>query len=295
LYFYAKYFKLMKKTTSLNQSKLAGYTAVVGAIVAGGAANAQITYMDVNPDVVVDSNTTLINPYAIDFNNDANPDIVFGVAHIEGAGSSFTYKGALAYAAFPTNNAIIAADTAVMASALDCGVAVSAAATFGTDSYGNFGYAALINGSIPFTSTTTPFLGATDKYLGVKFTAASGTHYGWVKLSVAANAETITVKEYAFNATPDAAINTCQTAGIENVSVEDKVSIKTTLNDATINVTPDLVGGSISMISMSGQVVKTIAISDVNTTISFEGIDSGIYSVVANFEAGSVNKRVYVK
>ena len=77
--------------------------------------------------------------------------------------------------------------------------------------------------------------------------------------------------------------------------VEDKVSIKTTLNDATINVTPDLVGGSISMISMAGQVVKTIVISDVNTTISFEGIDSGIYSVVANFEAGSVNKRVYIK
>ena len=49
------------------------------------------------------------------------------------------------------------------------------------------------------------------------------------------------------------------------------------------------------MISMAGQVVKTIVISDVNTTISFEGIDSGIYSVVANFEAGSVNKRVYVK
>ena len=285
----------MKKTTSINKSKLAGYTAVAGAIVAGGAANAQITYMDINPDVVVDSNTTLINPYAIDFNNDATPDIAFGVAHIEGATSSFTYKGALAYAAIPAANAIIAADTATMAAALDCGVAVSAASIFGNDTYGNFGYAALINGTIPFTSTTTPFLGATDKYLGVKFTAASGTHYAWVKLSVAANAETITVKEYAFNATPGATINTCQTAGIEDVSVENKVTIKTTLNDATINVTPDLIGGSISMVSMSGQVVKTIAISDVNTTISFEGIDFGIYSVTANFESGSVNKRVYVK
>ncbi len=285
----------MKKITSINKSKLAGYTAVAGAIVAGGAANAQITYMDVNPDVVIDSNTTLINPYAIDFNNDATPDIVFGVGHIEGATSSFTYRGALAYAAFPATNAIIAADTAVMASALDCGVAVSAASIFGNDTYGNFGYAALINGSIPFSSTTTPFLGATDKYLGVKFTATSGTHYAWVKLSVAANAETITVKEYAFNATPGEAINTCQTAGIEDVSVENKVTIKTTLNDATINVTPDLIGGSISMVSMSGQVVKTIAISDVNTTISFEGIDFGIYSVTANFESGSVNKRVYVK
>ena len=44
----------MKKTTSINKSKLAGYTAVAGAIVAGGAANAQITYMDINPDMVVD-------------------------------------------------------------------------------------------------------------------------------------------------------------------------------------------------------------------------------------------------
>ena len=285
----------MKKTTSINKSKLAGYTAVAGAIVAGGAANAQVTYMDVNPDVVVDSNLTLTNPYAIDFNNDATPDIVFGVAHIEGATSSFTYKGAFAYAALAGNNAIIAADTATMAAALDCGVAVSAAATFGNDSYGNFGYAALINGSIPFSSTTTPFLGATDKYLGVKFTATSGTHYAWVKLSVAANAETITVKEYAFNGTPDAAINTCQTSGIEDVAIENKVTIKTTLTDATINVTPDLIGGSISMVSMAGQIVKTIAISDVNTTISFEGVDSGIYSVTANFESGSLNKRVYVK
>ena len=49
------------------------------------------------------------------------------------------------------------------------------------------------------------------------------------------------------------------------------------------------------MVSMAGQVVKTIVISDVNTTISFEGVDSGIYSVTANFESGSVNKRVYVK
>jgi ABC-type methionine transport system permease subunit len=284
----------MKKTTSINKSKLAGYTAVAGAIVAGGAANAQITYMDVNPDVVIDSNTTLINPYAIDFNNDATPDIVLGVAHIEGATSTFTYNGAFAYAGILDSNAIIASDTATIAAALDCGVAVSAAATFGNSSYGNFGYAALINGTIPFASTT-PFLGATDKYLGVKFNAASGTHYAWVKLSVAANAETITVQEYAFNATPDEAISTCQTVGIEDVSVENKVTIKTTLNDATINVTPDLIGGSISMVSMAGQVVKTIVISDVNTTISFEGVDSGIYSVTANFASGSVNKRVYVK
>ena len=86
----------MKKTTSLNKTRLAQYTAVAGAVVASGAANAQVSYTDVNPDVVVDS----LNPYQLDFNNDQQPDIAFAVQHLEGATSSFTYVGAFAYA-FP--------------------------------------------------------------------------------------------------------------------------------------------------------------------------------------------------
>jgi hypothetical protein len=282
----------MKKNTPLNKSKIASYTAFAGAVVAGSAVNAQVNYTDVNPDVVVDS----LTPYSLDFNNDATPDLAVAVAHLQDAGTaSFTYVGALAYV-FPYAAQIVTTtDTVTAAAPLDCGVPVSSASIFGTGSYGNLGYAALINGSVPFSSQGTPFLGATDKNLGVKFTVGANTHYGWVKLSVAADATTITVKEYGFNATPDAAVNTCQTAGLENVAVEDKVTIKTTLNDATINVTPDLIGGKINLVSIAGQIVKTVAISDVNTKISFEGIDSGIYTVVASFDAGSVNKRVYVK
>ncbi len=283
----------MKKSTSLNKTKLSSYTAFAGAIVAGSAANAQVTYTDVNPDVVADS----LNPYAIDFNGDNTPDLAFGVQHLSGSfsqqGQAFTYEGAFAYAVLPAGLAVVnPADTTT--AVLDCGVSVAQASPFGTSSGAILGYAALIS-PINYPVAVGPWLGVADKYLGFKFTVGANTHYGWARLSVAANAETITIKEYAFNATPDGAINTCQTAGIENVSVEDKVTIKTTLNDATVNVTPDLVGGTINIVSMTGQVVKTVAISDVNTTISFEGVESGIYTVAANFNGGSVNKRVYVK
>lgn len=286
----------MKKSTSFNKSKLMSYSAVAGAIVAGNAIDAQVTYMDINPDVVVDS----LNPYQMDFNNDQTPDLVLGVQHIAGSGTGFTYIGQLAYAYAPTAKFVTTVDTLTNAAALDCGVAISSASVIGTGNTGIFGYAALINGTQQFTSNsqtpgTTPFLGATDKYLGLSFTAGANTHYAWIKLSVSADAKTITVKEYAFNATAGASINTCQTSGLENVSVEDKVTIKTTLNDATINVTSDLIGGKVSLVSMSGQVVKTISISDVNTTISFDGVDTGIYTVNAKFDGGSVNKRVYVK
>ena len=280
----------MKKITSINKSKLAGYTAVAGAIVAGGAANAQITYTDVNPDVTIDS---LSSPYLIDFNNDQTPDVGFAVAHINDGGSlSFTYVGAFAY----TVGAVMAEADTVNASALDCGVAVSNTAFFGNGSYGILGYAALINGTQPFTSTAAPFLGATDKYLGVSFAdASSNTYYGWVKLSVAANAETITIKEYAYNAAAGQAINTCQTAGLNEANIDDKVTIKTTLNSASINVTPDLLGGTLSIVSMSGQTVKTMKIANIDTTISFDGVDTGIYMVNAKFDGGAVNKKVYIK
>ena len=283
----------MKKSTFLNKTKLSSYTAFAGVIVAGSAANAQVTYTDVNPDVVADS----LNPYAIDFNNDATPDLEFGVQHISGSftssGQNFTYEGAFAYGFLPAGFTVAnPADTTT--AVLDCGVAVAQSTLFSGSNEAVLGYAAIIQ-PINYPVSIGPWLGQTDKYLGFKFTVATGTHYGWARLDVAANAETITVKEYAFNATPGEAINTCQTAGIEDVSVENKVTIKTTLNDATINVTPDLIGGTINLVSMTGQVVKTIVISDVNTTISFEGVESGIYSVAANFNGGSVNKRVYVK
>lgn len=288
----------MTKSSNLKESKLARYTAAAGAVVAGTAANAQITYVDINPDVVADS----LNPYELDMNNDATPDIAFAVAHLERATSSFTYKGACAYV-FPFNGQFVLDTTgAVTAAALNCGVPVSQAsvfADFGSASSSIIGYAGLINGSIPFSSSDTPFLGANDKYLGVKFTVgtapATTTHYGWARLSVAADATTITIKEYAYNATPNAAINTCQTAGIENVSVEDKVTIKPMLDEALINVTPDLVGGTMLITNVAGQEVKTAIINDLNAKISYEGLNTGIYFVTARFESGSVNKKIYVK
>jgi hypothetical protein len=285
----------MKKSTSLNKTKLSSYTAFAGAIVAGSAANAQVTYTDVNPDVVADS----LNPYTIDFNNDATPDLAFGVQHISGSFSqsaqNFTYEGAFAYAVLPMGAAVaIPADSTT--AVLDCGVAVAQSPLFFAGQQGTavLGYAALVQ-PINYPVAVGPWLGMTDKYLGFRFSVGANTHYGWVRLDVAANAETITIKEYAFNATPGGAINTCQTVAIDDVAIDNKVTIKTTLNDATVNVTPDLIGGTINLISMTGQVVKTIIISDINTTISFEGVESGIYSIAANFNGGSVNKRVYVK
>ncbi|MCF8330599.1 MAG: hypothetical protein K9I37_09705, partial [Crocinitomicaceae bacterium] len=100
----------MKTSTPSKQSKLAQYTAVAGALIAGSNVNAQIVYTDVSPDAVLDS---LSAPYMLDFNNDANPDLIFSVQHVVGAGSTsgiqFTYVGDVCAVGFPAGNQVIGA------------------------------------------------------------------------------------------------------------------------------------------------------------------------------------------
>ena len=180
---------------------------------------------------------------------------------------------------------------------LNNGDAINPGAIF-TSSAGNLAVDVFVN--VPLLGYTYAyqggeFLGVSDKFLGVKFVAGANTHYGWVRLDVAGDASTITIKDYAFNAFPDGEILAGQMVGLENITVDEKVTVKTTLNEALINVTPDLIGGTVNMYNMSGQLVASTSIQDVDTKLSFEGIETGIYTVAAQFDAGQVTKKVYVK
>lgn len=55
-------------------------------------------------------------------------------------------------------------------------------------------------------STSLGFAGDGDKFIGFRFKAGLNTHYGWMKMNVASDYKTLTVKEVAFNKTPDAEI-----------------------------------------------------------------------------------------
>lgn len=291
----------MKNSTLTKNSKLAQYTAVAGALIAGSSVDAQIVYTDISPDAVLDSTSA---PYLLDFNNDANPDLVFSVQHLVGTGSQsgiqFTYIGDAAAVGFPVGNQVLGAvssSSSFAVTALNAGDPISAAQNFGGSSSSALALNALITapGAGTFPVTAGDFLAASNKFLGAKFVVGANTHYGWVQLSVNAMSTLLTIHDYAFNATPVGALNAGQMVGLENVNVEDKATIKTTLNNATLNVTPDLIGGTLQIVSINGQVVKSVTITDINTTIEFEGINTGIYTISAQFEAGKVSKRAYVK
>ncbi len=296
----------MKKLSSTNKTRLKQYSAVAGAIVAQGNINAQVVVTDLNPDVIVDS---LSAPYSLDFNNDANPELNFFVQHISGSSSTqgvqFTYDGAVAGLNItPGMNLIGAPGTGSSSSsfqltALNNGDPIASAANFGTSANNILGLDMIVDaglfGQIPIQQGD--FLDKSNKYLGGKLTAGANTFYGWVELSVNSNASQITIHKYAYQSTPNTSILAGEggNSGLEQVALENKVTIIGTPENVKINVTPDLIGAAVSIVSMSGQSLKSDVLTDVNNTISFDGISTGIYQVVVSTSTEKTTERVYIK
>ncbi len=296
----------MKKLSSTNKTRLKQYSAVAGAIVAQGNINAQVVVTDLNPDIIVDS---LSAPYSLDFNNDANPELNFFVQHISGSSSTqgvqFTYDGAVAGLNItPGMNLIGAPGTGSSSSsfqltALNNGDPIASAANFGTSANNILGLDMIVDaglfGQIPIQQGD--FLDKSNKYLGGKLTAGANTFYGWVELSVNSNASQITIHKYAYQSTPNTSILAGEggNSGLEQVALENKVTIIGTPENVKINVTPDLIGAAVSIVSMSGQSLKSDVLTDVNNTISFDGISTGIYQVVVSTSTEKTTERVYIK
>jgi hypothetical protein len=296
----------MKKNTN----KLLDYSSLATTVLASSALNAQAVGIDVNPDVILTPNST---PYSLDFNADLTPDLNFTLQTVTGSqsyqGIPFTYEGIIAGVQIPVGNGLVglqgsgsgtSAPGSFTITALDNGTPISVNETFGSSSQNALAVDIVADagalGTFPYTFG--PFLDASYKFLGAKFQVGTEVHYGWVQLSVTPGIDSLIIHGYGYNQTPNQPINAGEggdPAGLGNVTITDKVTIKTTLNEATVNVTPDLIGGEIKLVSLTGQDVRSVVISDINTVISFEGINTGIYTVHANFNGGSVNKRVYVK
>lgn len=287
------------QTTDTSKERLLKYSAMASTFLAGGVVTGQVQYNDINPDAVI---TKTNSPYLLDFNNDLTDDLQFVVNSAVGSftyyGFTINYSGSYAGVQAATGGGIMGAGTTYpAASALSSGNMINPAANFvqggqlglvatysivGMPSYGG-----------PFTSGNFP--GAGDKFLGVQFDIAGGQHLGWVRLELSADAKTLTIKDYAYLLWPGGEIAAGQTVGLQDVAVEDKVTFKVMPEEVSVNVTPDLIGGTLSLVDMNGREVSGTTITDINTKFTFGDAETGVYMLVAGFEKGSVSKKVYVK
>lgn len=182
--------------------KLKSYSLLAGSIVASSfAAQAQIIYTNVNPDVElggsVPSSYPEVSTHNIDMNNDGEVDFKITVNIKAPLGNDFSFNEKMDAASNPSN--LIHSYTieyAAFAFKDDLGDSIP----FGPSFYGfnNVNFAFQTAGAISYVWNN-----QVDKFVGVRFKDGVDNYYGWVRLDVNTNGSVpnIVIKDFAYEQT----------------------------------------------------------------------------------------------
>jgi hypothetical protein len=129
----------------------------------------------------------------------------------------------------------------------------------------------------------------------LKFFVNGNAHYGWARLDVTADGDVFVMKDYAYNATPGAAIQAGQMAGISTTEMENNLHfVNQPNNTVKVMINEGLSNGSISLVSSNGQTVSTGNVDSDEYIVDLNGLSAGIYVINAQFAEGSMTKKVIV-
>ncbi len=208
------------KANSKTIERLATYSAMAGALLLPGlGAHAEIIYTDVDPDETYNTDG---DSYLLDLDDDGIIDFIVYVVNFSYPGLFYTSAGAT-YAGqfqdvfvFPnTANSVAGSSTGggfAYPYALNSGDEIGAGLEFQSNSIQSMVYYLAVL-DYPLPGSMTPFYsdgnwaGVTDKFLGLKFQSAGGTHYGWARLDCGADHHSFTIKDYAYETIADEPIN----------------------------------------------------------------------------------------
>lgn len=254
----------MKKTTTKHFSKkLARYGALTAAIAGMADAHGQINFTDIDPD----HSGGVGNDYFLDLNNDGTND--FRIHH-DGGSNLFISPTA-------ANNQVLGSGTSSTYAypyALSNGAVISAGATGGWFNNGySGGFQSMNYGSCSYGN----WCDISDKYLGLRFEVGGNLHYAWVQLDVDTNGASWTVKEYAYNETPDQAITAGQeTLGLNTPSIETVRIVALNKSIGLYNLNNSM---TYTLYSMTGQKVLTGTTSESMHVIEATTAASGVYLI----------------
>lgn len=287
----------MNKT--LLKDKLKSYSALASAVFGtAAAADAQIVYTDVTPDVTLSVINDSLNSYDVDFDNAGTPDMAiatYGYLYNYG-GTDYQLNYVFSFVAPNATAALVAAmETAGTSSypattSLASGTAIGSSATWldTTAAGGTF----FFTSAYGFTQT---LLGTantgTDTYIGARFLIGANTHYGWVRINVATDASSVVIKDYAYNATANGPINAGQTVGVAEIAA---TSWNAYSNGSSIIVKADF-DGNVEVIDMTGNLITSGVIANGELTMNVSNASAGMYLVRVTNGTTTATKKISLK
>ncbi|MCU0433197.1 MAG: T9SS type A sorting domain-containing protein [Bacteroidia bacterium] len=273
--------------------KLKAYSITAGSLTAAAAAHGQIVYTDILPDI----NITTPSNYNLDMDNDGLPEMQMLLYSYADSNSSVNAFYQLVF----NNTATLGALYQSMVPfpyALNSGDSISPSSTDWRDTSfaSGYQYLATVASLNSVTSAYGYWPGATDKYLGVRFSINNQLHYGWVRLSIDSAASLITIKDYAYRSASGIGLTAGQTnsigveentAGIPQIHVYDR-TIFVNLPAETV---PD---GILEVYNATGQLVHTETITQQSMRVGAGDLASGVYFIQLVLADGQkVSRKVY--
>jgi len=127
------------------------------------------------------------------------------------------------------------------------------------------------------------WIGATDKYLALKIIVGNQTFYGWARLDVAAASTSFTIKDYAYQSTP----NKCILSGQNSLGLDKNLNNKVIsvfpnpcTSITTIKAKDNFRNATITFQNTFGQIIKQLKnSSDQTISLSIDNIPSGLYFI----------------
>lgn len=127
------------------------------------------------------------------------------------------------------------------------------------------------------------WVGQTDKYLALKLIVGTNTYYGWVRLDLLVTSSSFTIKDYAYQSTPNTCIKSGQTSlGINGNTTKNIFSIfpNPFIYSATIQTIGNFKNSTLTIYNSYGQAVKQVNnISGRTVSLSRGNLPSGLYFI----------------
>jgi hypothetical protein len=248
----------MKKNPLFLKSTVASLCLLILSVYHSNVA-AQIIYTDI-PDLT--PNAT----YPLDLNNDAIDDFIIQMGAINKV------------VCYPQNNNAYAGEFIngtylPWAMSLSDSICPSLATWYGLNN----------PGTMALGTNTGHWVGQTNKYLALKLMVGTNTYYGWVRLDVLATSSSFTIKDYAYEGTPNVCIKAGQIlTGINEQTNKTIIALfPNPFSTQTILKTDKyLQNATLTIYDCFGQTVKEIKnISGKTITLLRNNLPTGFYFV----------------
>ncbi|HPD65306.1 MAG TPA: T9SS type A sorting domain-containing protein [Bacteroidia bacterium] len=273
--------------------KLKSYSALAaGLVVAGNAANGQIIYTDIDPDIIL-SDTS----YLLDMNKDSIPDFkivqekyfyystffmnIGGVQTLNGneaLGDTLTVSSSgstyLMFYPRPLNkNDLIDENQGV----------------WEDSSYGLLYQKAVLGSQ---NITLGKWRGGSEKYLGLRFKIGNDWHYGWARLSVSKNADTVVIKDFAYESHPAKKILAGQTFSSLAENADQYVSIYRSGEKVLIFLRNNISHANGNLYNLMGESVREFCLESGRNDIDIQDLPKGIYLVRIQIGDAEISRKI---